>query len=490
MATDSCSWSTVQTFLDKCDDQTSRCFHQTQWDKLCQIASGLAGHSECIALGRVASGLNNVARLLEFPNKSCWVARAHIRRNECPRLSSTKLAAEVATMQYIKEHSNLPLPRVFAYEADEDNLVGVSFILMELLPGIVAMDALGGYEVHRGVIPREYRQNFYRSVAKCHVQLTSIRLPQIGTIVRTREGGYECGPIPGIGGPFDTATAFFETWAKKVKFQWDRETIIRMMRMQNAPISAEQMVEMIEEFPLQIQAIASRLSLYDTGPFPLAHVDFFHSNIMVDGNFDVTGIIDWERACTVPWELIAFPAFLRAMPVSFDLPEHYDHHGQPLDNDLREVWRGRKDYVDMVRSMECADSLLSTCLSSKRGQAIAYVYEAYSHNGKFGFYDRVMEELESLPPNINKMRLSLAATALSLLALPLQSLAATGYCCQSKGGTKCVAPTYDCGVSCGLSGYNTDLPGHHYWVDGFGAGRCYKTCCARKGKVVVQYHNV
>ncbi|KAL5341783.1 hypothetical protein BJX70DRAFT_26420 [Aspergillus crustosus] len=294
-------------------------------------------------------------------------------------------------MQYIKEHSDLPVPQVFAYEVDEKNPVGAAFILMELLPGSVAMDALGGYEVHRGVIAREYRQNFYRSVAKCH--LTSLRLSKIGTIVRNREGGYECGPIPGIGGPFDSATAFFEARAESVKFRWDKETIIRMM--QQGPIPAEEMVEIIENFPSQIKAMASRLSLCDKGPFPLAHADFLHSNIIVDeDNFNVTGVIDWEGACTVPCELIAFPDFLRAMPVPFDLPRNYDQHGQPLDTETQEVWREREDYIDMVRSIEHSDSLLSTSLSSKRIQAIAYTYGAYTSVGKFGFYDRVMKGLE------------------------------------------------------------------------------------------------
>lgn len=72
-------------------------------------------------------------------------------------------------MQFIKERSVLPVPQVFAYEVDETNPVRVPFILMELLPGSVAMDALGGYNVHRGIIPRKLRPTFYRSVAKCHV---------------------------------------------------------------------------------------------------------------------------------------------------------------------------------------------------------------------------------------------------------------------------------------------------------------------------------
>lgn len=173
MSTESTSWTTVQGFLQDSDSQTVDCFHRTQWDELCRIASGLAGNLECIALDQVASGLNNIVRLLEFSDQTRWAAQVHIRRSGSPLSSSTKLETEVATMQFIKEHCDLPVPRVFAYEVDESNLASAAFILMELLPGIVAMDALGGHRAHRGVIPREHRQSFYRSVARSHVRFLS-----------------------------------------------------------------------------------------------------------------------------------------------------------------------------------------------------------------------------------------------------------------------------------------------------------------------------
>jgi len=94
-----------------------------------------------------------------------WAARVQIKPT-----GSGELETEVATMQYIKEHSDLVVPRVFAYALDENNLVAVAYMLIEVLPGIVAMDALGGYEVHRSVIPAQYRRQFYRSVATCHVR--------------------------------------------------------------------------------------------------------------------------------------------------------------------------------------------------------------------------------------------------------------------------------------------------------------------------------
>ncbi|KLU91764.1 hypothetical protein MAPG_10713 [Magnaporthiopsis poae ATCC 64411] len=97
---------------------------------------------------------------------------------------------------------------------------------------------------------------------------------------------------------------------------------------------------------------------------------------------------------TVPWELIAFPEFIQAMPVSFDLPQKYDRDGQPLDEEARQTWRERQEYVEMVRSAELEDHLLSTCLGSNRSQALAYAYGAFTSTGKLGFYDRVIEEVE------------------------------------------------------------------------------------------------
>ena len=171
MPPESTSWTTIQSFLEESDSQTADCFRRTQWDELCRIASGFAGHLECQALDQVTSGLNNIVRLLKFSDQTLWAARIHIRRNASPTVSRTRLETEVATMQFIKERSDLPVARVFAYEADENNPVKTAYILMELLPGIVAIDALGGYKVHRGVIPKEHRQTFYRSVAKSHVRL-------------------------------------------------------------------------------------------------------------------------------------------------------------------------------------------------------------------------------------------------------------------------------------------------------------------------------
>lgn len=192
------------------------------------------------------------------------------------------------------------MPRIFAYEADTKNRVGVPFIFMELFPANTAMDSAGGYSVHRGVIPREHRLNVHRSVARFHVRLTDLRFPKIGTITKRADaagGGFDIGPLPGLGGPFDTASAFPEAWANHVTFATKHDVIRRMMPA-DQPQLTERIIHAIEAFPAQIKAFVAHRppSARDNGPFPLAHTDFLHSNILVDATFNAVGIIDWEGA--------------------------------------------------------------------------------------------------------------------------------------------------------------------------------------------------
>ena len=71
--------ATEHDFLERFDSQTADCFHGIQWNELCRIASGLACHLECMVLDQVASGLNNIVRVLKFSNQIRWAAWVHIR---------------------------------------------------------------------------------------------------------------------------------------------------------------------------------------------------------------------------------------------------------------------------------------------------------------------------------------------------------------------------------------------------------------------------
>lgn len=139
---------------------------KTNWVNLCQRASDLNHGLPCMPLSKMTNGLHNLVCILQFSDQTRWVARIGLHSSAA---DSAKLRNEVDAMHLIKENCTFQVPRVFAYEIDDKNSVGVPFILMEFLPGNTAMDAAGGYDVHGGHIPFAYRQIFYRSVAECHV---------------------------------------------------------------------------------------------------------------------------------------------------------------------------------------------------------------------------------------------------------------------------------------------------------------------------------
>ncbi|CAK7232983.1 hypothetical protein SCUCBS95973_008442 [Sporothrix curviconia] len=382
------------------DRSMGKTMKKTDWAALCKFAADLRGGVSCEALGNTTNGLNNMARLLRFTDGVLWVARIAMRASTA---DTVKLRSEVDTMRWIREQSSLPVPEIFASECEigEHNTVGAPFVLMSFVPGNTAMDAGGGYETHHGIIPAAHRAQFYRAVAACHVQMTSLRLPKIGTVRRTPEGTFEAGPIPGIGGPFETATAFYEAWINHVHFPRRPDEILEIMR--GAPES-EQVLRAVERFPSRLPAVASQLARRaghnsDRGPFPLCHPDFLHSNIIIAGDtdFDVLAVIDWEGAYTLPLELVRFPRFLDLMPRRFGRPGRFGANGLPCDDDEQQTWHERHEYVRTVAALEQeagSDGTLSACLADEHAQSLSYAMDAFD-GGKMGFYDQLLDDLEA-----------------------------------------------------------------------------------------------
>jgi len=223
--------------------------------------------------------------------------------------------------------------------------------------------------------------------------MTSVRLPKIGIIIKRKDGSYDIGPFPDIGGPFETATAFFDAWAAHAKFPKSK---IEIQRSMNDGLVNE-MITSITEFPCKLRAVANRLSSCNNGPFPVSHRDFFHSNIVVDHRYRILGIIDWEGACTVPWELMEFPLFLETVPSSMDASWNYDENGQPLDEGTKQRWEERKEYVQRVarfEAIEKIDGKLSATLNNQHFQSLAYAMRVYLEPGKLGFYHKVIEPFD------------------------------------------------------------------------------------------------
>jgi len=156
--------------------------------------------------------------------------------------------------------------------------------------------------------------------------------------------------------------------------------------------------ESIRCFPKRVGELANLISgPYENGPFPLVHVDFGHNNIVVDSEYNILGVIDWENAISAPWGMVEYPLTVRATPVPMDASWNYKSDGSPTDIDLIEKHKDRQEYLQAVIDAEKElglSSELSKVLSNIQIRDVAAAMKLFGVDGKMGWYSRVLDTLE------------------------------------------------------------------------------------------------
>ncbi|KAI0388352.1 kinase-like domain-containing protein [Xylariaceae sp. FL0594] len=377
----------------KLQAQVNNCFGRTNWEAICKTASRVNGGQPCKALPYYTHGGSSLVRLLEFEDGTRWIARVQLLKST-PN-TAHKIQAEIDTIALLKAQTKTPTPQVFGFELGDENPAGVSFVLFEYFPGNSALDEARDYNrIDWSLIPFQYRQTFYRSIAAAHVQISSARLPKIGTVTRSIGGDFTVGPIPGIGGPFETAASFMLAWAARVQFPYQEEYLRKCV----PPSQIDDILKGVDEFSDRLaKLVASGKYFTCKGPFPLRHADLFYNNIIVSKSFEVLGIIDWEGACTVPWELVDAPCFLSSVPRLLNPPGQYDESGQPLDQSEANRWADEQAYASIVREVEHhakVDQKLSAMLLDKDTRDLASMIHLFAQ-GKMGFYSSALDYFEN-----------------------------------------------------------------------------------------------
>lgn len=108
----------------------------------------------------------HLVRLLVFEDGIKWVAR--IQLHEATPDSRSLFLSEKHTLSLIRERTDMPVPRVFGYDACPDR-IGRAFMIMEFIPGSTAMNAFGGPQLHGGEVPLQYKAKFHREIAYIQV---------------------------------------------------------------------------------------------------------------------------------------------------------------------------------------------------------------------------------------------------------------------------------------------------------------------------------
>lgn len=157
------------------------------------------------------------------------------------------------------------------------------------------------------------------------------------------------------------------------------------------------MISAIQNFPKVILEMADKISILNHGPFPLCHGDFSHHNVIVDDEYNILGLIDWEAALAGPWEVFGnFPLLLLTIPQSMDTRQKYDEVGKPNNTRLTQKIKDQQAYIAAVEREEDnvpeCNHMLSKVLRNSQRRDLATALRLYTV-GKVGWYNKLLDDL-------------------------------------------------------------------------------------------------
>ena len=247
--------------------------------------------AKCTAVKKLTRGVGHEVFALQFQEEvTDTTSPSLIQANfSCiarfSRLNNTraKSASEIATARYLKRFSSIPVPEIYYYDLDPND-IGAPVVLMERIPGRHLNKIWDD-------LPLDSKKSAISQIASVVAQLSSLKFDQIGSL--DEHGGV--GPI--ISPCFDRPKRPLHS------------TCEYMQSFLPAPrLSAE---SAILEHPLQQAKITLKHFLahndkaYLQPPFCLIHADFDGQNMLFldppDGSGPkLTGLIDFEYAFTGP----------------------------------------------------------------------------------------------------------------------------------------------------------------------------------------------
>jgi hypothetical protein len=244
----------------------------------------------CDISERFAYGGYHIVFELVFEDGVVWISKVYrdSRRKEANvshKYVKTHMESSICTMNYVRKHTNLPVPKVHAWDTSEPNSVGGTWMMMDV--------ALG---CNRAAIPdtddRIVNDVFMAHHADTLLQLSALQFSEIGLLQESEDGGVHVGPFVDFDGteygPFSTSTQYYQ---HMVNILWKHRTLTKFK-------DHDVMVRQL--FPLYLyQLSVSLLDFRDVGPFPLFHTDLT-INILLNEEGHMAGIIDWDWSGPVP----------------------------------------------------------------------------------------------------------------------------------------------------------------------------------------------
>lgn len=285
---------------------------------------------------------------INFNDGVTWIAR--IRLNDPmlppPSIQARIFESEIATLEFLAG-TKVPAPQVYAHALEStENLVGTSYVLMEKMAGEPLDWNDASPEQRKKVM--EQLADVYLELEAHPFQLSgslSSKVPgsTAGTsVIQIEVGSFaqvQCFETPERGlGPFKTLETAYTAII--------RQQMQTLATHEVSSLPLDNYLTFLWRLKVLPDLIAGSASL--EGPFYLKHFDDKGNHILVDEDYNITAIIDWEFASTESKEL-AFSSPCMMWPVG----EFYDGDNHLAEAELQFAAifdaRGREDIGDLVR---------------------------------------------------------------------------------------------------------------------------------------------
>jgi len=289
------------------DDEVLELLSALEEKELARAASSLNGGKHCVFrpgkyLGTGAiMGCANYHGWLEFEDGEKWLVR--IPRTGFstvpPELVEYLVASEYATLKFL-ETTKVPTAKAFGFglASDPTNRVGVSYILMEALPG----------KPYHSLQATEYQKNrVLTQIADILVEISNHPFPLAGSVV-IKDNQVTLAEVAsnrfinlGRYGPFNSDVRYY---ASIIDQHLDFISVGQLYH--TYPKEAFLFYRLFSE---NIRILCGD---EPKDEFFLKHVDDKGDHILVDEDYNVVGIIDWQFAHTVPAREAFGPSLLTA----------------------------------------------------------------------------------------------------------------------------------------------------------------------------------
>ncbi|KAG5972581.1 hypothetical protein E4U55_000791 [Claviceps digitariae] len=280
------------------------------------LASRHNDNKECVVSDHVRSGSYNVCLFVTFPtDKTEWVVRIPIT----PMLVDewTKLESEVATMRYVKRNTTIPIPNIHAYgkgeHLTEDKHTTQSFLIMDKLPG----NRLDVFKLCSS--PQDIQDRFYDEFVGILTQLLELEFPRTGSLYpdSTDKEREIIGPSLYLiendmevdTGIHRDATSGLKTTSEVLEQLHDILEYFQDIPTYDLVTSSSRR-DVFAQHSFADLLVDYHNSSPKVQPLALHHGDLRCGNILVDDDFRIKGIIDWEWVTILPRQFCTPPLWI------------------------------------------------------------------------------------------------------------------------------------------------------------------------------------